>query len=265
MARYRKIDPRLWKDEKFQQLTSEEKLIAVYLVTAQSNRIGLFNFSPAMAIEDLGVLPETFREAFDKVCQTLNWAWDKHARVLFLPTWWKYNTPENPNVLVSALNDLHEIPETHLIQRFWSNDEYLPESFQKAFRKLRQRVPKASGKVSPQEQEQEQEQEQNTNRQQNGDGASVRPLTQVQQVVLGWKALNGVDLKDTAWDKEHFARNSKPAKSLINLFGDVGTALDCMEYVYGDLKSKKLDCTLETIVKHSDKFREVLAKRSGGP
>ena len=60
MARYRKIDPRTWKDEKFRVLLSEEKLIAFYVITAQSNRIGLFNFSPAMAAEDL----ETFSKPF---------------------------------------------------------------------------------------------------------------------------------------------------------------------------------------------------------
>ena len=42
MARYRKINPRLWDDERFVQLDAVEKLIAIYSITAQSNRIGLF-------------------------------------------------------------------------------------------------------------------------------------------------------------------------------------------------------------------------------
>ena len=64
MARYRKIDPRTWKDEKFRGLSSEEQLIVFYVLTAQSNRIGLFNFSPAMAAEDLDTLPQTFLKGF---------------------------------------------------------------------------------------------------------------------------------------------------------------------------------------------------------
>ena len=90
-SRYRKIDPRIWTDEKFRQLTAEEQRIALYILTAQSNRIGLFTFSPGKASEDLGTLPPTFRKGFEKVCRTLNWEWDAEARVLYLPTWWRYN------------------------------------------------------------------------------------------------------------------------------------------------------------------------------
>lgn len=44
--RYRKLDALFFRDEKITQLSLEEKLIAVYLLTAQVNRIGIFPFSP---------------------------------------------------------------------------------------------------------------------------------------------------------------------------------------------------------------------------
>ena len=44
MARFRKIDPRIWNDAKFAALSSEAKLLFLYLLT-----------SPAMTI--LGALP----------------------------------------------------------------------------------------------------------------------------------------------------------------------------------------------------------------
>lgn len=154
MARYRKIDPRIWKDERFIELNQKEKLIAVYCLTAQSNRIGLFNFSPSMGSEDLEMLPLTFQEGFGNVCKKLNWSYDKHFRILYFPTWWKYNKPENPNVLKSCLQDLHELPQTLLIQSFARNLKYLPETLHVTFREgLAKRMPH-------QEQEQEQEQEQ---------------------------------------------------------------------------------------------------------
>jgi hypothetical protein len=86
MSRYRKIDPRFWKDEKITDLSPQEKLITLYLFTGQSNRIGLFNFSPGQASEDLGLSLETFREGFGKVCRNLNFGWDETFRVLYLPT-----------------------------------------------------------------------------------------------------------------------------------------------------------------------------------
>lgn len=154
MARYRKIDPRIWKDEGFRQFTLEEKAIAVYVFTAQSNRIGLFNFSPAMAAEDLETFPETFLKGFEKVCRVLRWTFDKPSRVLYIPTWFKYNCPENPNVLTHCLQDLHDLPSTPLLAAFERNLQYLPATFHTTFRKG-WRKPSAN-----QEQEQEQKQEQ---------------------------------------------------------------------------------------------------------
>lgn len=91
-------------------------------------------------------------------------------------------------------------------------------------------------------------------------GDEKRPLSDLQKVVKGWKLLNGVPvvgLESSAWDRVQFARCSKAASQLLDLFGYPG-AVNAMEYVFDWLKSKKLDCTLETIVKHSDKFREVM-------
>src|SRR4051812_16425907 len=90
-ARYRKIDPRMWNDEKFSKLPAGQKLIAVYLISAQSNRIGMFRFSFGMAAEHLNLEPETFRKGFGNVCDTLKWPFDEGSKVLLIPTWWKYN------------------------------------------------------------------------------------------------------------------------------------------------------------------------------
>jgi hypothetical protein len=154
MARYRKIDPRLWRDERVRRLNQLEKLIVIYCLTAQSNRVGIFNFSPAMAAEDLEISHQTFEKGFEKVCESLLWSYDKPSRVLYIPTWFKYNTPENPNVLIGCLNDLHELPKTPLLQLFRDNTRYLPKTFHQTF---------AEGCPKPslnQEQEKKQKQEQ---------------------------------------------------------------------------------------------------------
>ena len=163
-SRYRKIDPRIWTDEKFRRLTADEQRIALYILTAQSNRIGLFSFSPGKACEDLETSPPTFRNGFEKVCRTLNWEWDSEARVLYLPTWWKYNLPENANNVIGNMKDLDDLPETSLLERFSSNTTYLSEDLIETFTQTwAKRYPQRSPKRSPpQEQEQEQEQEQDT-------------------------------------------------------------------------------------------------------
>lgn len=127
--KFRKIDPRIWRDEKFAALKPEDKLIALYCLTAQSNRCGIFVFSPAMAAEELGMSQGTFRERFEGVVCALRWEWDATLRVLYLPTWWRYNQPENANVLIGNLGDLAELPNTPLIARFLTNFEHLKPTY----------------------------------------------------------------------------------------------------------------------------------------
>lgn len=130
---YRKIDPRMWTDEAFAELEPVEKLIAIYCITAQSNRCGLFRFSMAKAAEDTGVTPDSYDIAMGKVCHTLAWKYDNQRRVLYLPTWFKYNPPENPKHLEGCLKDLHDLPQTHLLEEFARNTEYIPPHCTEAF------------------------------------------------------------------------------------------------------------------------------------
>ena len=150
MARYRKIDPKIWTDERFRRLKAEEQRIAIYILTAQSNRIGLFHFSPGKACEDLGTLPPTFQKGFRKVCETLHWEWDANARVIYIPTWWKYNQPENANNVIGCLKDVGDLPETPLLESFSTNTTYISEGLIETFiQTLAKRYPQRSPKRSP--------------------------------------------------------------------------------------------------------------------
>lgn len=184
-ARFRKIDPRIWTDEKFRQLTGEQQRIALYILTAQSNRIGLFSFSPGKACEDLGTLPPTFLKGLLKVCQTLNWEWDAKARVLYLPTWWRYNHPENVNNVIGNLKDLDDLPETSLLERFSTNTICLSECLVETFTQtLSKRSPQRFLKRSPsQEQEPEQKQEQKL---------PPTPQGEMERIVEFWNLIPGV-------------------------------------------------------------------------
>lgn len=87
--------------------------------------------------------------------------------------------------------------------------------------------------------------------------APKKPPTEIQVLVEGWKLLIGVPKEESKdWNKVHFARAAKSAESLLILYRDVNTALDCMEHVYNHMRAKNLDCTIETVVKRSDLFNE---------
>jgi hypothetical protein len=160
---YRKLFAMFWRDPDVRKLPAAEKLIAAYILTSpQTNGCGIFPFSLGMAAEDVGMLTQTFgvtfAEGFANVVDRLGWRWDEDARVLYIPGWWKWNHPDNPNTLKKAMGRLDEVPETPLLQEFASNEKHLKPGAIQTFReRIAERIGKGSGN---QEQEQEQEQEQ---------------------------------------------------------------------------------------------------------
>ncbi len=157
-ARFRKVDPRTWDDEGFFSLPPPAKLLAIYIITAQSNRCGLFVYSHARAQEHVGINRDSYPIAFGKVCHTFNWTYHEASRTMYIPSWWKYNAPENAKHLKGCLTDLHDLPATPLLETFWKNTTHLPTHSIQAFEEAA-RI--AMGIAMPyQEQEQEQEQEQ---------------------------------------------------------------------------------------------------------
>jgi len=172
-AKYRKIDPRIWKDEKFRRLDENNRLIALYCLTAQTNRCGFFNFSIGMMAEDLNLPMETCQTRLRHVCETMKWVWDDVSRVMYFPKWFKYNPPENVSVLIGCLSDLDDLPETPVMQAFIRNIAHVPEKMIDTWQT------RLARRVAHQEQEQEQEQEQDEAENSN-QSDSIDPITKLE-------------------------------------------------------------------------------------
>jgi hypothetical protein len=125
MGHYRKVDPRFWKDEKVRRLSIQEKAIALYVITA-------------------------FAKGFANVIGTLQWEWEQRSRVIYIPTWWKYNQPENDNNVIGCLKDLEDLPDSPLISKFCVNLTYLEERFHQTFTQtLQKRYPQRLATPEP--------------------------------------------------------------------------------------------------------------------
>lgn len=146
VGRYRKLYPRIWRDPGFRGLKPAARELALYILTGpQTNAIGLFTFSLGQAAEDLRVGHETIVERLADVRQTFGWHFDPDARVMFIPSWWTWNRPENPNVLRGNMKLLSEIPPTGLMDAFAANVRTLPETFHVTFVECcRERLPQRS-------------------------------------------------------------------------------------------------------------------------
>jgi hypothetical protein len=163
MARYRKIDARMWGDSRFRDLSSPDpsgKYLWMFLLTGPqtSNIPGLFRAGEMALAEELEWGPEGFRKAFAELFAKGLVKADWKARVVWIPNAIKYNAPDNPNVVKSWRTAWDEIPECTLkaeaYERLKTFTEALGEGFGKAF------VDGCAKGLANQEQEQEQEQDQ---------------------------------------------------------------------------------------------------------
>lgn len=133
-GRYRKVYARLWRHPAFQRLAPDLKMLALYVLTGpQTNAIGIYYFSPAMAADELGITSESVIDGLRTLDDAFAWRYDADARVIYIPTWWRWNPPENANVLKGNLRLLGDVPLCSLTSTFQTNDEYLSPNLRVTF------------------------------------------------------------------------------------------------------------------------------------
>ena len=158
MGKYRKVDTRIWNDEKFMDLSRDGKLVFFFLLTHPSlTALGAMRHSIPGLSSEMRWLSKAFAKAFGEAFRKGLLEYDERACFLALPNFLKYNHPESPNVIKSWSDSLDLLPEcplkNKLIYRVKVFVEALPEAFREA-------LPEAFRKSMPnQEQEQEQEQD----------------------------------------------------------------------------------------------------------
>jgi hypothetical protein len=161
IGRYRRAYPRIFRHPGFKALTPLGQRLTLYILFGpQSNRIGCFYFSLSVAAEDLGTTAETSRKALPEVLSAFGWVFDSTARVLYVPSWWRWNHPDHDKVLVGNLKDINEVPPCGLVDAFSSNLAYLRpelhETFARAIAGAMRRATPSQKQYQKQEKKQEQ-------------------------------------------------------------------------------------------------------------
>jgi len=136
MAKFRKVDVRIWNDKNFNDLSSYGKLVFLFVLTHPSlTPLGAMRATIEGLHSELKDVPmEAFREAFAKGLIR----YDAKACFVWLPNFMKYNKPENPNVLKSWVGSWDALPECALKDELYivlkDFAEGLTEGFREGFR-----------------------------------------------------------------------------------------------------------------------------------
>jgi len=143
MAKYRKIDPKIWNDEKFYTASLSCQHLFLFILThPQMTPVGAMRTSPGGLEDELEWqskgFPEAFPEAFQEGCDKGFWKYDRKAKFLWVPNFTKYNAPESPNVIKSWVGCWDDLPEgntkNELFQSLKALLEGYGEGYQIAFR-----------------------------------------------------------------------------------------------------------------------------------
>lgn len=182
MARYRKIDIRMWGDREVLRLSRPQpngQSLWVYLLAGPATGIvpGAYRVREGGLADELGWSVEAFREAFrevngeafryglahgaEKPLAKADW----EAGMVWVPKGIKHNPPQSMNVVSSWREAWDELPECELKREAYQGLRAFVEGMSKGFLKaFDEAIPKPSWKPSPkacriQEQDQEQDQE----------------------------------------------------------------------------------------------------------
>ncbi len=143
MGRYRKIDSKMWGDEKFASLSKSKpngQTLWIFLLTGPhaNSCPGLYAVGERALAEALGWQLKDFRRAFKEISMVGMAKADWEKRVILIPNVIKYDPPQNPNIIKKWGKDFDEIPECSLKREYYSIIKNFlkdfPEGFQKAFR-----------------------------------------------------------------------------------------------------------------------------------
>lgn len=172
MARYRKIDVRMWNDRKFRELSDNGKLAFILLLThPDTTQIGTIRTRVSNLADELGWQRDAMSHAIQEV--TLNGMIDadEKAGLMVINNFLKYNAPSSPNAFKSWCELIDLMPECDLLDKHVARlkafvdslstgmRNAIPNDLMDAIKDAILRVKEQPSRIQEQEQEQEQDKE----------------------------------------------------------------------------------------------------------
>jgi len=117
MAKYRQIFTKLWSDPFVIELTAEEKLFYLYLISNEkTTQIGVFEVSNITIQTETGLSKEVIEKLLIKFCEYNKILYSADTKEILLLNWLKYNIPNNINAKVCVNREIAHVKNKGFIK-----------------------------------------------------------------------------------------------------------------------------------------------------
>lgn len=124
---YRKVEVKIWNDEKFLQLSPLAKLLFFYLMTCpHGNLAGIYALKKGYATDDMKCTTDEFDSWMKEISDLEMAKFDDQNHVLWICNHIEYNPFPNRNVMKNAAGYVSDLPKSPLIGEFADRCEKLP-------------------------------------------------------------------------------------------------------------------------------------------
>lgn len=278
MGRYRKVDSRIWNDEKFMALSDKGKLAFLFIMThPHMTSLGAMRATIDGLASEINWTPKVFGDAFGEAVRKGMARHDEKSCFICLPNFLRYNGPESPNVVKGWAGALDLLPEcaekAKLIQRVVVFIGGLPEGFRKVlpevFRKalayssgrptesLPEDLPIPFGKGMP-NQEPEQEPEQDTP-QSPPRGGRFQPPTIDEVAAYCRERQNSVDPQQ--WYDHYSSNGWKVGRNPMKDWKAAVRTWEKSEFNLGKFQGTEKQLTTEDRIAEQQRQREEMQRR----
>lgn len=117
MRQFTMVSPRVWRSQRFKDLSRSAQLAYLYLLTSEhQNMAGVYRLPPAYAGSDLGWTVDEFTKALEEVVAVGLAHRDEDTDEVMIAQWFKFNEPKGKTTIKGVENTLDKIESETLYE-----------------------------------------------------------------------------------------------------------------------------------------------------
>ncbi|MBU3111038.1 DnaD domain-containing protein [Clostridium lacusfryxellense] len=125
MAKYRQLFTEFWSDSFILELTPDEKLFYVYLISnPKTTQCGIYELSSRIIEIETGLNKETVEKLLHKFCESNKILYCPATKEIMVINWMKYNVPNNINSIKCVNREIARVKNKEFLKILYKKCEF---------------------------------------------------------------------------------------------------------------------------------------------